>query len=180
MSRALLLSPHADDEVLFAAFTVIRYRPDVVICCPSVRDYGSTAERHWESQNAGNILHAASVEQWAYESEDELAWRLISLDQARHRPLVFAPSEDCSHPDHRMVGSAAARVFGGRLFRFHTYNATGKVRRGTQVAFEPAWVQLKLRALAMFTTQLEHPRAHKFFMEDLHEYYEVPAPGDRT
>lgn len=175
MSRALLLSPHADDEVLFAAFTVIRYRPDIVICCQSVRDYGSTEERLWESQNAGKVLHAASVEQLPEFSEEQLAWHLVAMDRAHHRPLVFAPSDDSSHAEHRMVGRAAARVFGSRLFRFHTYNAAGKVRRGTPVQFEPEWVERKLRALAMFQSQLSHPRAHKFFMDDLHEYYDSEA-----
>lgn len=38
----LLFAPHADDETLFAAYTVLRFSPHVIICCPSTGDYGST------------------------------------------------------------------------------------------------------------------------------------------
>lgn len=163
----VLLSPHSDDETLFASFTIIRHRPHVVICCPSSGDYGDTTERLEESVAAVEILGGRGVEQWA---GGDLVERMRDLD-ARMRPtVVFAPDMDASHPDHRAVCAAAVTVFGGRVRFYHTYQEFGKVRRGDPVPFEPGWTEKKRAAMACYRTQLAHPRAAKFFDDDLAEY----------
>jgi LmbE family N-acetylglucosaminyl deacetylase len=86
--------------------------------------------------------------------------------------LVLAPHPAASHPDHVHVAEAARRVFGDRVLSYHTYDAAGKVRRGTLVPIEPVWIGQKLRALARYESQITHPRAHQFFMDDLQEYVE--------
>lgn len=166
---AVLLTPHADDEVLFAAFQILRYRPRVVICCPSVRDYGDTKVRFAETCDAVGLLGGGPVEQWAV---SDLVKAMRELD-ARVRPtIVLAPAMRCSHPDHLAVAEAARAVFGDRVRAFHTYDERGKVREGTEAAYEPEWIEQKLRALARYSSQLQHPRAHRFFMDDLREYVE--------
>ena len=60
----VLFSPHADDETLFAAYTVLRHRPRVVICFPSERDYGETQVRADESRAAMRLLGVTDVDQW--------------------------------------------------------------------------------------------------------------------
>jgi hypothetical protein len=62
-------------------------------------------------------------------------------------------------------------VFGQRVCTFHTYTAGGKVRGGVPVPFHPEWIGQKLRALARYQSQLRHPRAHGFFIDDLREYW---------
>lgn len=165
---SVLLSPHADDEALFGAFLILRHRPHVVICYPSGGDYGSTEERFAESRAAVSILGGAGVEQW---DGDDIETKMRALD-ARLRPtLIFAPNIDASHPEHRAVAAAAAVVFGGRVRWFHTYDDMGKVRRGTPTPHEPGWAERKREALACYRTQIEHPRARKFFEDfDLAEY----------
>ncbi len=166
--KAVLLSPHADDETLFAAFTILRYRPKVIICFPSAGDYGDTDRRLAESRSAAEVLGAAEVEQWR---GGDLLSRMEALDRIERPTRVFAPDSFCSHADHRAVAEAAAAVFAERLTTFHTYDERGKVRRGVMVDFEPSWVEQKLRALARYTSQIRHPRAFKFFCDDLYEYY---------
>lgn len=166
---AVLFSPHADDETLFAAFTLLRHRPRVVICFPSAGDYGETWERTEESRDAVGMLGAGPVEQW---DGDELVAKMRELDQRERPERVFAPAELASHPDHVAVARAARAVFGQRVTAFHTYDAGGKVRSGTPAPFEPGWIEHKLRALARYKTQIQHPRAHAFFLEDLREFYE--------
>ncbi len=166
--NAILFAPHNDDETLFAAFTVLRYRPRVVVCFESSGDYGDPEKRLAESRDAGAVLGAASVEQW---KGGDLVAQMRALD-ARDRPSrVFAPDPKASHPDHVATAEAAAEVFGDRLTTYHTYDKKGKVRTGRLVTFEPAWIQQKLRALARYTTQIRHERAHEFFTWDLREYY---------
>lgn len=167
--RAVLFSPHADDESLFAAYLIMRHRPRVIICHPSAGDYGDTDVRHAESRAACDILGARPVEQWA---GGDLEAQMRTLDAKMKPSRVFAPSAQASHPDHRAVAEAAAAVFGDRVTRFHTYDAAGKVRAGEPVPFEAGWPERKRRALACYQTQLAHPRARAFFDWDLAEYAE--------
>lgn len=167
---SLLLSPHSDDEALFAAFTIIRHRPQVVVCFPSSGDYGDTAVRTEESRRAVATLGGGPVHQW--QSGVDLEWQMRELD-ARLRPSrVWAPSGATSHPDHLAVAWRAERVFGSRLTKYHTYKDGEKVRGGVPVAFEQSWVERKRSALACYRSQLDHPRARRFFEDDLAEYME--------
>lgn len=166
---SLLLSPHQDDETLFAAFTLIRYRPQVVVCFPSSEDYGSTDRRLDESRKAVAILGCGPVTQWdGVDIEDKMR----ALDALIRPTRVFAPSKDASHAEHLAVARAAGNVFGDRLTRYHTYNMPkgGKVRTGSPVAFEQSWVELKREALQCYRSQWAHPRARIFFDDDLAEY----------
>lgn len=165
---AVLFSPHSDDEALFASFTILRHRPRVVICYPSSGDYGDTATRIAESRDAGEVLGAASVDQW---DGGDLVAQMREMDRAIRPTRVFAPAMRASHPDHVAVAMAAGEVFGDRLTTYQTYVGADKIRDGREVPFEPRWVQQKLRALARYRTQLEHPRAVNFFLDDLREYY---------
>lgn len=168
-SGDVLFAPHADDESLFAAFTLIRYRPRVVICCPSVRDYGETAVRTAESAEAMTLLGAGPVDQW---DGVDLAAQMRAFD-ARLRPArVWAPSRQTAHPDHLAVAVAADAVFGARVTHYHTYSAAGKVRDGALVPFEPGWQAMKRQALTCYRTQRDHPRAATFFQWDDAEYTE--------
>lgn len=163
----VLFSPHSDDETLFAAFTILRYRPRVVVCFPSSGDYGPTSTRFAETVDAMSVLGGGPCDQWL---GGDLVAQMRELDERIKPSLVFAPASGASHPDHVAVAQAAAAVFGDRLRCFHTYDADGKVRAGHEAEFEPVWVWQKLRALARYETQITHPRAHAFFLEDLREY----------
>jgi glycosyltransferase involved in cell wall biosynthesis len=164
-----LFAPHNDDECLFSSFTILRYRPRVVICFGSAGDYGSTAEREAETREAMTILGARSVEQW---NGGDLVERMRAYDEEVHPIRVWAPHTQTSHPDHLAVAEASREVFGSRVNAYHTYDAAGKVRAGTEVKYETEWIEAKLRALSRYKTQLTHPRAHQFFLNDLREYAE--------
>lgn len=162
-----VFAPHSDDETLFAAFTILRHRPRVVICFGSAGDYGDTVTREAETREAMSILGARAVEQW---NGGDLVAQMRAFD-ARVQPIrVWAPDLQTSHPDHLAVARAAATVFGDRLTTYHTYVDGVKVRSDRPVPFEPEWVGQKLRALTRYTTQHTHPRAHQFFAQDLYEY----------
>lgn len=182
--RALLLTPHADDETLFAAFLMIRHRPHVAVVFPSPSEYGDTAARLEESRAACTVLGAGPVEQVpgvrGNETAAQLCEKFRELD-GRIRPLrVFAPSAASSHPDHVAVALAAVAVFGDRLVRFHTYDMRGaisgalaKVRTGEPTPFEAGWPERKRAALACYRSQIAHPRARQFFEWDAAEYLDT-------
>lgn len=177
--RSLFLSPHCDDEVLFGAFTLLKHKPRVIICFPSSGDYGDTWARMVESTNACEILGVAVENRWF---EMPLLKSLHALD-AEHQPdIVWAPSKFCTHPDHLALNEAAVKAFGVRLRTYETYYASPngesiwkfKARLPRAPIDVPEWVGLKLRALAEFRSQIAHPRAYRFFLEDLHECAEQP------
>jgi LmbE family N-acetylglucosaminyl deacetylase len=164
---AVLFAPHNDDEALFASFTILRHRPRVVVCYPSVRDYGDPAVREAESRDALQVLGASGFEQWA---GGDVVAGMRALDERSHPSIVWAPDLQTSHREHLAVARAAREVFGERVRTYHTYDKDGKVRVGRLVSYEPEWVHAKLRALARYTTQATHPRASQFFTADLLEY----------
>lgn len=170
----VLFAPHNDDETLFAAFTILRYRPQVVVCFASTGDYGDPGVREAETRDAMEVLGARGVEQWA---GGDLVAQMLAYDDARHPGHVWAPSVDASHPDHVAVARAARQVFGDRVRAYETYRDGAKVRHGAPVPFEPIWLQHKLRALARYPSQIAHPRASQFFTWDLLEYEGEPR-GD--
>lgn len=162
-----VFAPHNDDEALFCAFTIRRYRPRVVVCYRSERDYGDSAVREQETREAARLLGARSVDQW---DGGDLVDQMRAFDARVHPIRVWAPSEEASHPDHVAVAQAATDVFGARVTRYHTYVNGEKVRTGREVSYETTWIADKLRALAVYRSQLMHPRAHRFFLQDLLEY----------
>lgn len=163
----VLFEPHADDAGLFAAFTVLKYRPRIVTCFGSSGDYGDTATRARETIEAMSILGGGPCVQW---NGGDLTAQMRDLDASVKPSLVFAPNERASHPDHVAVALAAREVFGDRLRTYHTYDERGKVREGRETPFEPEWVLAKLRALARYESQVTHARACRFFLGPFDEY----------
>jgi glycosyltransferase involved in cell wall biosynthesis/LmbE family N-acetylglucosaminyl deacetylase len=169
--NAVLFAPHADDETLFAAFTLQRARPRIVICFPSVRDYGDTFTRVEESRAAAAILGAGPVEQW---TGGDLVAKMRAFVDANGMPAeVWAPSANASHADHVAVAAAAGEVFGSVVRRYQTYRGAARVREGLELPPPAAdAIERKLRALACYRSQLRHPRASAFFLDDQREYEE--------
>lgn len=168
--RCVLFAPHSDDETLFAAYLVLEHRPSVIVCYPSVGDYGDTRVRAAETREAMAILGAGPVEQWA---GGNLEAQMRELDARRRPAQVFAPAEETSHPEHRLVSEAAGNVFGRRLTCYQTYDRHGKVIDGVKANPPAEWVEKKKRALACYRSQIAHPRAKQFFEMPLDEYVEA-------
>lgn len=176
--RSLFLAPHSDDETLFGAFVIQRYHPHVAILFPSSGDYGNTIERANESAAACLLLGADQPQQFYTGSGDELVANLQHLLKVHRPDVVWAPSHVTSHPDHRAVHNAAVVVFGAAVRRYDTYEMHEewpvKVRLQPRLTPTAIEIERKLLALAKYQTQLRHPRAYRFFMQDLHEYAELP------
>lgn len=167
--RGVLFAPHNDDETLFAAFTILKYRPRVVVCYASARDYGDEKQREEESRDALSVLGAESFQQW---HGGDLRQQMRELKAQLKPTAVWAPSALASHPDHVEVSKAAVEIFGDLVRFYHTYKDGQKVRDGAVVDYEPVWLGHKHRALARYESQIAHPRASQFFAWDLVEYVE--------
>lgn len=179
---AVFLSPHNDDETLFGAFTIVRYRPHVVVCFKSVRQSLlwriEAHTRQAETDAALRELGAPSWEQWDVrddltvdEARVELEPRLRALERERRPELVFAPaSHDGGHEQHELVGELARAIFCDRVYGFASYaNGRGRVPL-ERVDAEPEAIGAKVRALACYTSQATLRSTAHHFVECQIEY----------
>lgn len=185
--RSLFLSPHNDDETLFGAFTILRYQPTVVIClAPTIqeaRGHAGAARsiRRAETQAAMRILGADAVEQWDDTDDAAPDWgrveQRLRLGRYAGYEQVFAPvPEEGGHVQHNMLGWVAAAVFGPAVIHYTTYTTAGKSEGrpwSGRKDFDLAWIALKLRALAEYTSQLSIKPlgCWPHFLRDLEEHW---------
>lgn len=179
--RSVLLSPHHDDETLFASFICQRERPRIVACL----DEGP--ERLDEFMQAVSYLDC-DWEQWDIPASNpnwDRMERFIS-ELASKYDHCYAPSfafEENGHSpagipprgwgilQHDMVGMLAARHFEGRITHYTTYRRWHGRERGQEVSIlKWEWVLRKLQALACYRSQIEAPPTMPHFLESLREY----------
>jgi LmbE family N-acetylglucosaminyl deacetylase len=164
----LLLSPHNDDECLFAAYTLIRQKPLVVIVTDSdlQTDFGVTAEhRREESRRGCEALDVPVV---------FLGLKDGSLNEAdvrrRLKPFttlewkrVYAPALQGGHPDHDLIGKVAFSVF-NRVSRYATYAHGEKFTPvGEEVTPTREEIDLKNKALDYYASQIGLTENKKHF-----------------
>lgn len=181
---SLFLSPHNDDETLFGAFTLLRERPLVVVVFESVKQERvgiSSGQRERETDAAMKILGCEWKQMNFLDTEagvplfEELVRWLAGFKADHDIERVYAPAiEEDGHVQHNYVGQAADIVYGRRVTHYMTY-ANGRGRsEGPHpvVVVDPAWVGLKLRALACYESQIREPSTGHHFCQALHEWYE--------
>lgn len=163
----LLLSPHNDDECLFAAYTLMREKPLVIIATDSdVQEglgYGVTAgQRREESRRGCEVLGVAVVFLGLIDGhldETDLRERLApftSFDWKR----VYAPAIQGGHIDHDVLGKVASLIF-PNVDYYSTYLA-GQFTPIGQRAIIPTSeeIDLKNKALDCYATQIRINPSH--------------------
>lgn len=185
----LLLSPHCDDETLFAAYTLLRHRPRVMVCFNGrrARHLPTDADRELETKAAMKQLGCKVV--FARVQCDPADWYELELAVA---PLVATPGlqvwaplpEPGGNLGHNGVGNLAAMLWPEKTTFYTTYAGpqNGRSEIGTPVASEPAWADRKLRALECYKSQRLKPDTAFHFSRSLREYERLsllPASGLR-
>lgn len=177
--RALFLSPHHDDESLFGAFSLLQYKPLVIVCLRSVKQaaYGVSAQRREAETRAAMQVLGCEWQQWSEPDvspdPDALAAMMREADETHRPEIVFAPAvEEGGHEQHSLIGTLAAEVFNSRTQPYLTYRHYNmRTRSENEVPYAPEWVSLKLRALACYRSQIELESTRPWFMDDtLREY----------
>jgi len=171
---SLLLSPHDDDSCLFAAFTCLRERPDVVIIADSflqtIRgEVGcSSEERASETKAAHEILGCRIVRCGL--RDDNLVFDQVTdaLSKLFCDGCVYTPALESGHPHHDMVTLAAVKVFGAERLRcYSTYSRHSRYCGTdlhpvgtTHIEWTRPELALKERALACYESQLRVNAQH--------------------
>jgi LmbE family N-acetylglucosaminyl deacetylase len=177
----LLLSPHNDDETLFAAYTIMRHQPHVVICLKSqVQEnrYGILAStREAETRHALRLLGITSWEQSLIldtdtEPEPKLVELMDSLENRYAPGIVWAPfSEEGGHEQHNLISFFALRAFEERTRFYCTYTRGQGRSRRVEVQATAGMVARKMRALSSYKSQIELENTRYWFVDDtLREY----------
>ena len=165
----ILFSPHNDDEVLFACYTLLREKPLVVICTDSYIQYnrgdGITAEqRREETRQAMKVL---DLPVYFAGIRDDQATEEDFVDLMKKFNVngnVYAPAVQGGNKHHDMVGNAAAKVFKW-LTRYTTYTKTELWTKGTlEVVPNEIEASLKRRALACYESQYNLPSTKPHFL----------------
>jgi SAM-dependent methyltransferase len=154
----ILLSPHDDDNVLFAAFICMREKPLVVICFdsyvqPARGEVGCSIEaRAAETAAACNILGCEVVRLGLRDNDISPAGQTL-LEQALQKlsgnpEWVYAPALQHGNANHDMVNIAAHRVFSGRVVEYTTYTKTELYTTGNS-EIKPTTEELRLKKAAM-------------------------------
>lgn len=181
--RVLLLSPHSDDAVLFASYSVLRHRPIVAECYTSVvqgHRYGISQETRFEESRLavatlGATLMSRSLGVPDDAVNEEMLGRAIGalgayLAAAPDYEVtsVLAPAEeDGGHEQHNAVARVAAEVFGDRVVSYLTYRrGYARSRSENEVLPELGWRARKLAAMACYASQIDLGNTRPWFSGD--------------
>src|ERR1041384_5287978 len=166
----LLLSPHNDDECLFAAYTLMREKPLVIVVTDSDAHLaeGITAhQRREESRRAGELLGVPVVflgmKDGTLEQQKADLQRRLQPFASQPWSHVYAPAIQGGHKDHDALGAAVSTMF-STVSYYATY-AAGELfsPAGREIEPTPEEVERKSKALDCYPSQIRLARTQSRF-----------------
>lgn len=175
----LLISPHNDDETLFAAFTMIREKPLVLLMTDSYiqaerGDPITWDQRRDETVEACGILGCNVV--FAGIPDTRLTEEKIRDILKRYVGFmddVYAPAIQGGNPQHDLIGKVAKEVF-PHVIQYTTYTKTELHTTGSvEIVPTPQELEFKNKALDCYVSQLNlgSTRPHFDAVRGKPEYY---------
>lgn len=175
--KNLLLAPHNDDETLFAAYIIQRYKPKVLIITDAYKHEKQFGEargiisRRKESEEAMKIL---GVEVDFLGIPDNALYfdnLIVNLEDYEDYKKVFAPAKQGGHTVHDIVSDAALKVFGDRVEFYSTY-AKNDLKLKGEIPIIPTdkEKEKKKKALECYKTQIMVNRHHFDAVNNSYEY----------
>lgn len=175
--QSILLAPHNDDEVLFASYIIMKYKPLVLVVTDSFiqGDRGDPVtwqQRRRESAEALKVL-GAEVEFGGIPDKDLTPDSLKDLLEYYTGWRVFAPVVEGGHPHHDMIGSVARKLFrnvvGYRTYQKNNLRSVGEFK----CPINEEQMQLKKKALLKYNSQIELGTTKPYFFTDNQEYIDL-------
>lgn len=155
----ILLSPHNDDETLFAAYTLMREKPLVIICTDGFiqgqRGDPITAEQRRRETLAAMEILGCSVMFLGipdtHITEDGLSYHLKGL---KRDLTIYAPAIQGGNWQHDLVGKFADKMF-DNVIHYTTYTKTILWTQGkTEIVPTQEEIEIKNRALDCYQSQI--------------------------
>lgn len=171
--RTLLLSPHADDETLFASYLAQRYAAHVAVVYDEGRERELAQASAWLGchYTQGNLPKGASA--------DQVEALLIGLRDPSGADdwdqVIFPYAHEFGHEEHNLVSDLAASVFYDvPRIAYSTYAPRGVRMTWNEETFpaEPEHVARKLAAMSCYRSQIADPATRPWFFEllDMREW----------
>lgn len=168
---ALLLAPHADDETLFAFYTMLRDDAYVLVCLDSGHD------RRQELKAAMKVANR----EWGYIEVPETApdWNFVSdsiREVAKDHSTLIAPAYIGGGHEHHNEIAMIAATLGLPTTWYHTYvRGQGRTAWGQAIIGSGAEMELKRRAMDCYASQIADPKTKPWFETGWAiEYVELP------
>lgn len=173
----LLLSPHNDDEALFASYVCLRHQPRVVVALLGGRKrHRATPEQRTDESAAAMELLGCEFRQLPVEVDG--SWEDVErmLLEEGDFDRVWAPLPEIGgHRHHNRLGMLAVKLWPGRVSFYSTYTVdeTGWPHRstvGAPVPVEDGWEDMKRAALGCYRSQIVQEGTRMHFERPLDEF----------
>lgn len=166
----LLISPHDDDQALFASFICQREKPLVVIVTDSwiqpIRgEIGCDAETRAKETLAACKILGCPVVRLGIRDDICNEWMLTQrLKQFQNFDKIYVPALQGGHYHHDLVNQVAKKVF-GNVLEYTTYTKTEFHTTGkTEFKPTPEELEIKNQALECYQSQLNLGSTRPHFM----------------
>lgn len=158
----LLISPHPDDECLFASYTILREKPTVIIVTFPTLQGDNGFERLMESYNAMSILGAEVKFLRIKEHEMRLNTLKEAFKKLYTEDTVYLPEYEGGNPHHDLVNIAGKAIF-PNIKTYKTYTGFEDRSIGEEVIPTPEELELKKKAMACYKSQIKNPLTAHYF-----------------
>ncbi|MBI2769638.1 MAG: PIG-L family deacetylase [Burkholderiales bacterium] len=181
--HALVLAPHADDEVFGCggaiAAHVLAGVPVSVVILTNGAAHGDASVRTAESRSAAAVLGCGEPEFWdapdrALRHDEAMLARLVAKMQDTGADLLYAPSPWEVHPDHRAAASLAAEAARRTGARVAFYEVGSPLRPNVLLDIS-AHAAAKKQAMQCFASQLAQ-QDYERQISGLNEYRTYTLP----
>lgn len=165
----MFIAPHNDDEALYGAYTLMRYKPLVIIVTdsyiqPERGDIGCDADTRRKETIAAMKLVGCPVLFLGIKdtelTEELLRERLSGLNPE----TIYIPAIQGGNPQHDLIGKVGLDMFGKACERYCTYTKTELHTTGGW-ELKPTYAEMKLKnqMLDCYKSQLELPSTAPHF-----------------
>jgi len=189
MSGSVLIAPHNDDETLFAAYTLMRECPQVVVALRDVDNYSRRRESE-TFEAVYQLTGQEGYEQWTFDASNP-DWRSMSAAieaLGDEYDVVYAPAvlgEQNGYPDparpprtgwgvlqHDHIGHLASAALGDKVRPYCLYTRWGGRHVGEREVVPTATeIARKLSAMSVYLSAIEVAATRSWFLTpDLREW----------
>lgn len=170
-NKSILFAPHPDDEALFAAYTIMREKPLVVIVTDAYiqsnrGEIGCDADTRWqETMRAMEILGSPVIRLGIKDFElDYHQFGAFLAKSLSGFEKIYVPALQEGNYHHDIVNRAARAVFGDRCVEYSTYSKGEFFTKGNkEVVPTEEEFDTKKRALNCYSSQLNLPSTKPHF-----------------
>lgn len=186
--KSALLAPHDDDQVLFAAYTLMREKPTVFVVLdsyiqPNRGETGCSAEERAKESAIACEMLGVPIKRFRIRDDatpkDQL-WKgmAVGFKELAGFDRIYIPAKQGGNFQHDLVNEVAGAMYTYKTVEYTTYTKTQLYTTGNkEVVPTDSEVVLKNRAMECFQSQLRVNRPHFDAVKGKSEWLNVRGPN---